>query len=183
MKSNPQQQQAHHVLYTQSQIHDCVSQLAGQIRTAYTSFDDLVVIVLLMGAKRFADDLLAALGQPVSAEYLRAKSYHDSHQSSGTVHVEGHVHQPLRGKRVLLIDDIYDTGITLKFMLDYLRQFQPAEIKTCVLLEKQCPHHETVAIDFLGLPVPDVFVVGYGLDYREQYRELPFIAELTLDGN
>jgi hypoxanthine phosphoribosyltransferase len=91
------------------------------------------------------------------------------------------IREKVRGNHILLIDDIYDTGLTLSHILEWLSDCEPATVKTCVLLEKEVEHGNTIDIDFMGTTIADVFAIGYGLDYQGRYRELPFIGELSAD--
>ncbi|MBN2210688.1 MAG: hypoxanthine phosphoribosyltransferase [Sedimentisphaerales bacterium] len=171
---------ATNIILSQNDIQNCLERLANQLRQAYTQEDNVVAIVLLEGARRFAADLIKEWDRKIPLYFLRAKSYGNDVQSSGLVEIttSDRLLPDLTGKRVLLIDDIYDTGLTLRAVLDYLAPLQPADIKTCILLEKHHPHARKIPIDFLGATVPNTFVVGYGLDYAGKYRELDDIVEL-----
>ncbi|MCP4708494.1 MAG: hypoxanthine phosphoribosyltransferase, partial [Planctomycetes bacterium] len=99
-------------------------------------------------------------------------------KSTGQVAIEGEINTSLSGKEVLLIDDIYDSGETLKVVMEYLKRYSSKRVRTCVFLEKEVDHQVDVEIDYLGYKVADVFLVGYGLDYNEKYRDLPYICSL-----
>lgn len=172
-------QQNSTVLYDQRQIHEYLDELARQIESAYRHTDRVLAIVLLAGAKRFADDLFARLDdEKFKVEYIKARSYHNGTESSGSVDVEDTIKGSIAGCDILLIDDIYDSGRTLNKLVTMLTQQGAGDIKTCVLLEKDVQHAIPMQLDFDALQVPDCFVVGYGLDYDGMYRELPFIATL-----
>ncbi len=168
------------VLVSDEQLEQIVCGLAEEVSSAYENTDSLLALVLLEGAKYFANDLLSKTDLPFDVEYLKVSSYFGT-ASTGTVTLEGHDDLPakVRNKNILVIDDIYDTGHTLSKLLAWLKQCEPQSIKTCVLLEKRIDHDKQVVIDFLGTTIEDVFVIGYGMDYDDQYRELPFIAELS----
>ncbi len=169
------------VLYHQPQIDQHLDKLARQIESAYHHADKIVVIVLLAGAKRFADDLFARIDDDkFEIQYVKAASYYNAAKSSGQVDVEDTVKAPIAGRDVLLIDDIYDSGRTLNKLVALLSERGAADIKTCVLLEKLVQHTVPIDLDFDTLEVPDRFVVGYGLDHDGMYRELPFIAALDV---
>ena len=172
------------VIITGTELRRTVARLAEQIRAAYRDDPDVLVVFLLDGAKRFAEDL-AVLLNDTKFEFTgwRASSYLGTTRSSGRVRVDGSLDTVIRTRKILLVDDIYDTGLTLKHVCDHLRRTQPLDLKTCVLFEKQCAHQETVAIDFLGLTVPDAFLVGYGLDFEGRYRELGCVAILKQHGD
>ena len=151
--------------------------MAGEVSEAFQDCLNAVAVVLLKGAKWFAEDLLGQVKGKFDVEYLTVSSYRGD-KSTGEVKIEGEIKQSLSGKEVLLIDDIYDTGETLKTAVEYLKGYSPKRVRTCVFLEKEVEHEEEVEIDYLGYKVPDVFLVGYGLDYEEKYRELAYICSL-----
>ena len=160
------------------EIRENVVRVAVEIRAAYEGKAQVRVIVLLMGAKRFADDLFVAVGDDkFEVEYIKASSYENGTQSSRRVKIEGGIKGDIKGKEVLVVDDIYDTGFTLKEVSRWLGD-QGAAVKLCVLLAKEKGHEQEVVIDFLGMNVPDEYLVGYGLDYEGKYRELGFLAVL-----
>ena len=169
------------ILISTKELNQTVTQLAGRINASYANTENVMALVILEGAKYFAADLLEQLSFSVETEYLKASSYLDGTQSCGTVSFETpeDLQQKIQGKNILIIDDIYDTGRTLSSLLEWINDCNPQSVKTCVLLEKEIPHDEDIAIDFLGTTVADAFVIGYGLDFDGQYRELPFIAELA----
>lgn len=162
-------------------LQQTVCDLAERINAAYAKTDNITALVILEGAKFFAEDLLRQLSFPVQVEYLKASSYRGAVRSNGTVDIAApaDVQQNIRGRHILVIDDIYDTGRTLATLLDWLSSTQPKSIKTCVLLEKKIVHDKPIRVDFLGRTIDDVFVIGYGLDFNGRYRELPYIAALT----
>ncbi len=136
------------IIISQDNIKHCLERLADQLRQTYATEDDVVAVVLLEGARRFALDLLAAWGRDVPMCYLRAKSYGDGVQSCGRVEITS-LDGPLpdiTGRRVLLIDDIYDTGLTLRAVMDRFAPLRPADMKTCILLEKQRPHTSKIPV-------------------------------------
>lgn len=169
------------ILISAERLAQTVKRLASELNTAYADTDNVLALVILEGARTFASDLLGQVYFPVQVEYLNASSYRGTTQSSGSVHLQGHLDLAgkLRGRKVLLIDDIYDTGLTLAAVQDWLGTCGPADVKTCVLLEKKIAHRKRIPIDFLGLSIEDCFVIGYGLDYQGRYRDLPFIAALA----
>lgn len=162
-------------------IEQTVRRLAGEIGDCYSAEDRVLVLVILEGARTFANDLLAHVDFPVEVEHLGASSYHGGRKSSGRVELRQtqDLRRKIAGRNVLLIDDIYDTGLTLAKVIEWARMCGPASVRTCVLLEKQIAHQEQVPIDFLGMEIEDAFVVGYGLDYEGQYRDLPYVAVLA----
>jgi len=170
------------ILISTEQLERVVSHLARKVHSAYQSVDNSLALVMLDGAKYFAEDLLAKLDFPLEVEYVRAASYSGTN-STGTVTIDNKdaLKEKFCGKNILLIDDIYDTGLTLSRVLEWLNDCQPETVTTCVLLEKEIEHTKKIGIDFLGMKIEDVFAIGYGLDFEGQYRELPFIGELSAD--
>lgn len=173
------------ILVSPEQLAQTVERLASELNAAYAEAESVSALVILEGARIFASDLLWQVRFPVQVEYLNASSYRGTTQSSGTVRLQGHLKlaDKLRGRKVLLIDDIYDTGLTLAAVQEWLGTCGPADVKTCVLLEKKIPHQKPASIDFLGLTIEDCFVIGYGLDYQGRFRDLPFIAALALEAD
>lgn len=153
-----------------------VRELADRINADYAD-KELVVVVVLKGGLLFAADLLRSLRVPLALEYIRAKSY-DGDRSVGTVELKVLPEQPLAGKHVLFVEDILDTGRTTAAILEFARNANAASVALCVLLDK--PSHRVTPIhtDYAGFTIDDHFVVGYGLDYDERYRELPSIHTL-----
>ena len=170
------------ILISTEQLQQVIGEMARQVNTACAGKEDCLALVILEGAKYFAEDLLKKIDFPLDVEFMKASSYLGT-QSSGTVNLENANALPTKiaGKHVLIIDDIYDTGRTLSKLLDWVKGCGAAEVKTCILLEKEIAHDVPIDIDFLGTMVEDAFVIGYGLDYNHQYRELPFIAELAAE--
>jgi hypoxanthine phosphoribosyltransferase len=168
------------ILISTEQLEQVVSHLARTIHSAYQGVDNRLALVVLDGAKYFAKDLLAQLDLPFEVESTKAASYSGTN-STGTVTIDKKdgIREKIRGKNILLIDDIYDTGLTLHRILEWLNDCGPESIKTCVLLEKEIEHTQKIDIDFLGMKIENVFAIGYGLDFEGHYRELPFIAELS----
>jgi len=142
---------------------------------------DVTLLVLLKGAFVFAGDLLRALGRrglKPRVEFLRLSSYGHGTASRGRVEVIGGVPESLRGRDVLVVDDIQDTGRTLACVLDLLHKAGVRRVWTCVLLDKPSRREVEVTPDFVGFEVPDVFVVGYGIDHAERHRELPYVGAI-----
>jgi hypoxanthine phosphoribosyltransferase len=169
------------IVVSAEQLHDTVLGLSGKINLVYDGVDKLVVVVLLEGARPFARDLVKLLDLPVEIVFIKASSYNGGTSSSGKVAIEeeADLGRRLAGQDVLIVDDIYDTGLTLDSVTKSLAGHDPKSMKICVLLEKMIKHTVDVPIDFIGLKIDDLFVIGYGLDYNEKYRELPFIAKFS----
>ena len=169
-----------HELISQEQIQHTVKMLAEQVRSCYAESGSVTVITVLEGARPFSTDLLAELNDPkFEPVEIKAASYNGGTSSSGIVRFDGLLNLELLGKDILILDDVYDTGMTLATLIFKITGFCPKRVKVAVMFDKQRGHEKQVKIDFIGLKVPDVFLVGYGLDYDHKYRELPFVADLS----
>ena len=164
------------VLITEQQIARRVRQLTRQLQRDFAG-RDLVIVSLLNGTVIFLADLVRHLSLPLRLDFIGVSSYGTGTQSGELVFTK-QLRLDVRGRDVLVVDDILDTGKTLKRVLAVLREHQPRRIKICVLLEKKARRTEKVRADYVGFQIPDLFVVGYGLDYAERYRNLPFVGVL-----
>jgi len=138
---------------------------------------EMVVVALLNGTVMFIGDLLRQLSQPLRLDFMGVASYGQGTESGALVFTK-ELRLDVRGRDVLLVDDILDTGRTMRRVLEKLRLLGPRRVRVCVLLDKPSRRVEKVRADFVGFQIPDVFVVGYGLDYAEKYRNLPFVGVL-----
>ena len=163
-------------LLTASAIQTRVAELAGEINRDFGG-TRLVLLVVLKGAVLFASDLMRHLECCHTVEFIRARSYAGS-SSTGRVDLTTAT-GPLTGRDVLVIEDILDTGRTLSHILEYVREQCPARLGLCTLLDKPARRHVPVAADYVGFTIDDQFVVGYGLDYNEEFRGLPAVHVLT----
>lgn len=154
-----------------------ISELAGRISADYAGKDP-VLVSILKGALPFLADLMRQLPIPLSLDFLEVSSYGSSTESSGVVRILKDLAHPIEGRHVLVVEDILDTGYTLQYVLDHLRGQHPASLRLCTLLDKPARRVVPIEIDYRGFEIPDRFVVGYGLDYGERYRNLPFIGVL-----
>ena len=170
------------VLYARQEIEAAVTRLAAEITRDYRERNPLVVGVL-KGCFVFMSDLVRRLEFPLETDFIQLSSYGRSTNSSGKIKIAQDLKTPVNGRDVLVVEDIVDSGRSLAFLIDYLQQkSSPASIKLCCLLDKPSRRQVPVAVDYRGFTVPDKFVVGYGMDYAEQYRNLPDICELELKG-
>ena len=166
------------ILVTEEQLAEAVERLAGQLLEEYRD-RDLVMVAVLNGSVIFLSDLIRKLPLRLSFDVIAADSYGSGTASSGRVTIRKGITADIRGKDVLLIDDIFDTGLTLGVLTNYLRQHGPRSLKSCVLLYKRRPSRQCeVEPDFHCLEIEDEFVVGYGLDYDSRYRNLPYLGVL-----
>ena len=165
------------VLISEKRLQQRVRELARQIEADYEG-KSLLVVGLLKGAVNFMVDLTRAMQRPVAVDFMAVSSYGASTESSGIVRIEKDLNESIEGKHVLIVEDIIDTGLTLKYILELLRRRGPASLRVCALLNKQERRLVDISIDYIGFDVPNEFVVGYGLDYNQIYRNLPFIGVL-----
>jgi hypoxanthine phosphoribosyltransferase len=158
----------------QARVNELGRQVAGGIPSG-----DLVVAGILRGAFVFMADLVRAIPRDLRCDFMAVRSYGDATETSGVVEITTDLALPIEGQHVLLVEDIIDTGLTVRYLLESLRARRPASLHVCALLSKPSRRRVEVPIDFLGFEVPDVFVVGYGLDAAQRYRQLPYIAEFS----
>jgi hypoxanthine phosphoribosyltransferase len=136
------------------------------------------VVVVLRGAFVFASDLVRALPRDVRCDFLAIRSYGSATETSGIVEITHDLALPIAGEHVLVVEDIVDTGLTLRHLLDVLATRRPASVHVCALLDKPSRRRSEVPVDFVGFEIPDRFVVGYGLDHDQRYRNLPYVGVL-----
>ena len=165
------------VLYSEALLAEKVAELGIQITTDFAG-KDLLVIGVLKGANIFLSDLVRKIDLPVQIDFIAASSYGSSTESSGVVRILKDLDYSIEGKHVMIVEDIIDTGLTLHYLLDNFSSRNPASLSVCTLLDK--PERRKVDIDvaYKGFDIPDEFIVGYGIDYAEKYRNLPFIATI-----
>jgi hypoxanthine phosphoribosyltransferase len=164
------------VLFTGPQLARRVRTLAGRIERDFAG-RDLVIVSLLNGTVMFLADLVRHLNLPLRLDFMGVSSYRNGTESRELVFTK-ELRLDVRGRDVLLVDDILDTGKTLRHVTAKLRELGPRELKICVLLDKPARRVEDMRADYVGFEIPDLFVVGYGLDYAERYRNLPFVGVL-----
>jgi hypoxanthine phosphoribosyltransferase len=172
---DPQELQIPRVLITREQIKTRVKELAGQISQDYASTEP-VLVCILRGAVVFLSDLMRELSIPASVDFMAISSYGAATNSSGEVRLLKDLDDSIEGKDVLVVEDIIDSGRTLKFLLESLRVRNPRSLKVCVLLDKPSRRAVDLAVDYVGFHIPEVFVVGYGLDLAGRFRNLPYIG-------
>lgn len=158
-----------------AEIDARVKALAGEIRRAAGPDTAVHLVGVLKGAFIFLADLMRALGGPVSCDFIAVSSYAGTH-STGQVQILKDLDRPIEGRHVVIVEDIVDTGLTLSYLQDVLRTRAPKSLRTACLLSKPSRRKVDVPVDYIGFTIDDRFVVGYGLDVDEQYRNLPFIG-------
>lgn len=162
------------ILFTEDQLRTKVKELAEQINRDYKG-EELLVVGILRGAFVFMADLVRSLNMPVIIDFVAVSSYGDDTASSGVVRILKDLDETITGRHVLLIEDIIDTGLTLKYLCKTLKTRHPASLKICTLLDKPSRRRVELTPDYNGFTIPDHFVVGYGLDCGQHYRNLPNI--------
>ncbi|MFO7683416.1 MAG: hypoxanthine phosphoribosyltransferase [Chloroflexota bacterium] len=167
-----------HILIDETQLKNRIVELAAEIETAYAQEEDLLLICVLKGGYMFLSDLSKAISRPHEIEFMGISSYGSGTKSSGAVQIIMDLKQPIVGRNVLIVEDIIDSGRTLDYMRRNLMARSPASLSICTLLNKPSRREIDVDVEYVGFNIPDEFVVGYGLDFDEIYRNLPFIAVL-----
>ena len=170
----------HHLnpLLTAEEITSIVKKLADQISRDYAG-KELILVCILKGAFMFLSDLVRHLKIPVKIDFVRLASYGDGMKTSGRIEITKDIELPIEGKDVLIIEDIIDSGHTLQFLKDRIILSNPRSVKICALLDKKTRREVEMKADYLGIEVDDVFIVGYGIDFNENYRYLPEIYYVT----
>ena len=163
------------VLITEEQINKRLDELAIQLMEEYKE-KELIFLCILKGSVFFTCELAKRITVPVTLDFMSVSSYGDGTASSGIVKIAKDLDETLEGKDVIVIEDIIDSGRTLYYLLDVLQKRQPNSLKLCTLLDKPDRRVKDVKVDYVGFEIPDEFVVGYGLDYAQKYRNLPFIG-------
>jgi hypoxanthine phosphoribosyltransferase len=166
------------LIFSRRQIAHRVRELAAQISRDYAG-QDLLLVGILKGAFIFLADLARALEFPVEVDFVRLLSYGTGTESSGEVHITKDVELPVKGRHVLVVEDIVDAGLTLDFLLGHLASHNPASLKICCLIDKRERRQVEVPLDYVGFTVDQGFLVGYGLDCAEKFRTLPEVYEIV----
>jgi hypoxanthine phosphoribosyltransferase len=165
------------VLISAEQIHRRVGELAEEIAPAFRG-RPLTIVGVLTGSLMFLADLVRRLDVPLRIGFIQASSYRGATTQAGTLHIDPEMRGDLRGRDVLLLDDILDTGQTLRHLVAHLSELGAASVRVAVLLRKRGRQLHEVHADYVGFEIPDEFVVGYGLDFNDEYRYLPYVAVL-----
>lgn len=165
------------VLISEEAIQQKIREMAAEIDRDYASEPPLMICVL-NGAVSFMADLMQAVKIPLMIDFMAISSYGASTKSSGVVRILKDLNEEIEGRRIIIVEDIVDSGLTLQYLLDNLRRRNPKDINVIALLKKDTPAAIEVQVDRIGFTIPDEFVVGYGLDYAGRYRNLPYVAVL-----
>jgi hypoxanthine phosphoribosyltransferase len=165
------------ILFSTEMIQARVNELGAQITADYEE-KPLLLLGTLKGAVPFIADLARAIELPLEVDYMAISSYGNSTESSGVVRILKDLEGPISQKHVLIVEDIIDSGLTLHYLMEVLRQRKPLSLRVCTLLDKERERVKPIVCDYTGFTIPDRFVVGYGLDYAQRYRNLPYIGIL-----
>jgi hypoxanthine phosphoribosyltransferase len=165
------------ILLTEDKIQARVAELGAQLNADYAGLEP-VLISVLKGSIVFLADLVRSMELPLSIDIMEVSSYGAATETSGQVRILKDLSNPIEGRHVIVVEDIIDTGLTLNYLLRYLREKGPASLRICCLLDKPARRLTEIPIDYVGFTIPDRFVVGYGLDYGERYRNLPYVGVL-----
>ena len=165
-------------LFTRREIQNRIKDLAKAISRDYKN-EELVLVGILKGAFIFLSDLARHLTIPVKLDFVRLASYGSQTKSQGKVKITKSIEPPIRDKHILIVEDIVDSGLTLRYLLDFLQKENPRSIRICALIDKTERREVSLAIDYVGFSIPKGFLVGYGLDFDEQYRHLPALYHLV----
>ena len=168
------------ILYSTKQIQERVKELGEQITRDYAG-KDLLVVCVLKGSLYFTADLIRHIDIPLSLDFMAVSSYGTATSTSGIARITKDLDDEIEGRHILIAEDILDTGLTLDYLVKLLKLRNPADIKICALLDKKCKRITGVKADYSGFEIPNLFVVGYGLDYQHKYRHLPFICVFRED--
>lgn len=168
------------VMLSAEKLQQRVAELGAQITADYQG-KELTLVGIMKGSIFFFTDLARCIDLPITLELMGVSSYQGGTETTGEVRITTDLSKPMHGRHVLIIEDIIDTGLTMQFLLDNLRARHPASLKVATLLEKPSRAKVKVPIDYKGFVIEDRFVVGYGLDYGEKYRNLPFVGVMRTD--
>ncbi len=169
-----------HELISEADVAAKIAELGAQISKDYDG-EEIYMLCILKGGVFFMTELAKHITVPVSLDFMSVSSYGSQTRSSGNVRIIKDLDTPIEGKHVLVVEDIIDTGRTLAYLLDNLQQRNPKSLKLCTLLDKPEERVTEVDVDYVGFQIPDKFVVGYGLDYDQHYRNLPYIGIVEFD--
>ncbi len=166
-----------HIIIDENHLKDRVAELGAEISRDYQG-EAILLVGILKGAVIFMADLARAIQCPISIDFMAVSSYGNQTESQGVVRFIKDLDDPIENKHVLLVEDIIDSGLTLNYVIEHLKLKNPASLKICALLDKSRSREKVVKVDYTGFYVPNEFVVGYGLDYAQRYRTLPYIGVL-----
>jgi hypoxanthine phosphoribosyltransferase len=167
-------------LFTKEEIENAVKRLASSIERDYDD-EEILFVCLLKGSFMFMSDLIRYIKNPSMVDFMRVSSYGNNMQSKGEITITKDLEEDIKGRNVIIVEDIIDSGLTLKNIKEILLERNPKSLKVCALLDKRARREVEMEGDYVGLTIEDGFVVGYGIDYAEQYRNLPEICVVEKD--
>ncbi|MCK9526578.1 MAG: hypoxanthine phosphoribosyltransferase [Limnochordia bacterium] len=162
------------IILTEEEIQSRVKELGQAISKDYGA-EAITLVCILKGGLMFLCDLAKHITSPVTYDFMSVSSYGDATQSSGVVRITKDLEESIEGKHVIIVEDIIDTGLTLSYLLNNLHSRNPASIGICTLLNKPVNRKVEIAVDYVGFEVPNAFLVGYGLDFKQLYRNIPYV--------
>ena len=165
------------ILYSEEQLRERVKELGAQITADYAGKEPVLASVL-RGSYIFMADLTRAIDLPVTVDFMAVSSYGAGTKSSGQVEIKKDLSDSIEGRDLIIVEDILDSGNTLYYLMEILKARKPASIRICTLMDKPERRTQPIVADYVGFTIPDAFVVGYGLDYSEKYRNLPYVGIL-----
>lgn len=168
------------MLYSEEQINERIREIGAQITEEYAG-KEIYLICTLRGGSFFACELAKRIDCLMIMDFIAVSSYGDATESSGKIRMRKDLDEDIEGKDVIVVEDIVDTGRTLSYLMDLLRERKPKSLKLCSLLDKPDRRVMDIEADYVGFTIPDLFVVGYGLDYAQKYRNLPYIGVVETD--
>jgi len=168
------------ILYSKQEIQERLEQLAKQLDEDYKG-KTITVLCVMRGACFFTVELTLKMQSEIEYEFIEISSYGNSTSSTGNVNLRTNIRDSIKGKDVLIVEDIIDTGRSMKYLLDHLKQYEPNSIKICVLADRKDRREFDVSADYVAFDLPECYVVGFGFDVAEKYRNLPYIAALIQD--
>lgn len=168
-------------LISAAELAEKVTELGARIQADYAGIDEIILVGLLRGSAVFLADLARVLDLDARIDFMVVSSYGNSMDSSREVKITKDLEENVRGRHVMIVEDIIDTGFTLEKVREYLELREPASVRICTLLDKPERREVEVPVDYVGFTIPDVFVIGYGIDYAQRHRNLPFVGKVVID--
>lgn len=173
--NHPFDQNIAQVLFTREQLQERIAQLGAQISADYGN-EEVVAICVLKGATPFCTDLVRHITCPLVWDFVAVSSYAGTMNSTGVVRFQKDIEESIKGRNVIIIEDIVDSGLTLRYLTDHLRLRRPKDLKICCLIDKPARRQTDIVPDYTGFTIDNLFIVGYGLDYQESYRNMDYIG-------
>lgn len=167
-------------LISAESLAEKVREIGARIEKDYAAADEIILVGLLRGSTVFLSDLARVIDLDAKIDFMVVSSYGNSMNSSREVKIKKDMEEDIRGKHVIIVEDIIDTGYTLEKVREYLLLREPASLKICTLLDKPDRREVVVPVDYVGYTIPDVFVIGYGIDYAQKHRNLPFVGKVIM---